>query len=349
MPDAQGPLLTSPHSAIVSGHMISRRGFLAGAATLLAVPLAAEAQQAGKTWQIGWLGDGNRAAREANTLTPLREGLRELGYVEGKNILIDARWSEGDAERLLRDAADFVRIKVDVIVTHGSVGGRAAMKATTTLPIVVATASDFLGAGLVPSLARPGGNLTGTSDQATETLLKQLDFLAELAPGIQRVALLWYGGNPRMLRLAETVRSLANERKLTFTAIRVSRADELERVIETAVRERPQAVIVAQDSWTLSNRTRIIDALRAKGGVPVVAASRLFAEAGGLVSYGPDLVAVYKRAAVFIDKILKGTRPGDIPVEQPTKFEFVINLKTARALGLTIPPSLLLRADQIIE
>ena len=235
-----------------------------------------------------------------------------------------------------------------MIVTHGSVGARAAMKATTTLPIVVATASDFVAAGLVKSLARPGGNLTGTNDQAAETLLKQIDFLAELLPGMRRMAVLWYGANRLMERLAETVRSMAEHRNLTFTPIRVSRPDELDRVIEAALRERPQAVIVTQDSWTLSNRARIINAVRGKG-VPVAASSRLFAESGALMSYGPDLVANYKHAAVFVDKILKGTNPGDIPVEQPTKFEMVINRKTAKALGLTIPPSLLLRADQLID
>src|SRR5438128_2360585 len=212
VPDAQPPLPTRPPGAIVSGHMVSRRAFLGGSVMLLAVPLAAEAQQAGKTWQIGWLGDGNRAAREANTLTPLREGLRELGYVEGKNILIDARWSDGDPERLVRDAADFVRVTVDVTVTHGSVGARAAMQATTTLPIVCATASDFVGAGLVKSLARPGGNLTGTIYQAAVTLLKQLDFLAELVPRMQRVAVLWYGANRVTSRLSENVRTVAQHR-----------------------------------------------------------------------------------------------------------------------------------------
>jgi putative ABC transport system substrate-binding protein len=327
----------------------TRRAFLCGLTLrALSAPLPVRAQPTGKTWRIGWLGDGNRAAREANTLTPLREGLRELGYIEGKNILIDARWSDGDRERLMRDAADFVRVGVDVIVAHGSVGARAAVKATTTVPIVVATSSDFIAAGLVKSLAHPGGNLTGTNDQAAETLLKQLDFLAELVPRMQRVAILWYSVNPLMARLAETVRTVAHQRNLAFTPIRVSRPDELERVIETAVRERPQAVIVTQDSWTLSNRARIVAAVHAKG-IPVVASSRLFAESGALVSYGPDLVAVYKRAAVFVDKILKGTNPGDIPVEQPTKFEMVINVKMAKALGLTIPQTLLLRADQVIE
>jgi len=195
---------------------------------------------------------------------------------------------------------------------------------------------------------RPGGNLTGTNDQAAETLLKQLDFLAELVPRLQRVAVLWYGGNPYIARVAETVRTAAHHRNLAFTPIRVSQPDELDRVIETAVRERPQAIIVTQDSWTLSNRARIVHTARGKG-VPVVAASRLFAESGALVSYGPDLVTVYRHAAVFVDKILKGTNPGDIPVEQPTKFEMVINLKTAKALGLTIPQTLLLRADQVIQ
>ena len=316
--------------------------------SLLLAPLAAEAQQAAKMWRIGWLGDGNRAAREANTLTPLREGLRELAYVEGKNISIDARWSDGDRERLARNAADFVRLKMDVIVTHGSVGGAAAKKATSTIPIVVATASDFVGAGLVTSLARPGGNVTGTNDQAGEITEKQVEFLMEIVPGLQRVGVLWYGSNPLMKKLAESLRVVGRQRNLTVTPLVLNRPDDIEKALDGPLRERVQALIVTQDSWTLSNRTRIVQMSLAKR-VPLTAPSRLFVEDGALVGYGTDLPAVYKRAAAFVDKILRGMKPGDIPVEQPTKFELVINLKTAKALGLTIPPSVLGRADQVIE
>jgi len=315
---------------------------------LSAAAPAAEAQQTTKMWRIGWLGDGTRAAREANTLTPLREGLRELGYVEGRNIFIDARWSDGDNERLARDAAEFVRLKVDVIVTHGGVGGAVAKRATTAIPIVIATAADLVGAGLVTSLARPGGNITGTSDQAGEVINKNLDVLAELLPGLQRVAVLWYRGNPNSPRVAEALQAAVRSRGLVATPLAASRPEDVGGLVDVAVRERARALIVVQDSWTLSHRVLIAERALVKR-LPVFGATGLYAEAGALASYGADIPAVYRRAAVFVDKILKGTKPGDIPVEQPTKFETVINLKTAKALGITVPPSLLLRADQLIE
>ena len=315
---------------------------------LSAAAPAAEAQQTTKMWRIGWLGDGTRAAREANTLTPLREGLRELGYVEGRNIFIDARWSDGDNERLARDAAEFVRLKVDVIVTHGGVGGAVAKRATTAIPIVIATAADLVGAGLVTSLARPGGNITGTSDQAGEVINKNLDVLAELLPGLQRVAVLWYRGNPNSPRVAEALQAAVCSRGLVATPLAASRPEDVGGLVDVAVRERARALIIVQDSWTLSHRVLIAERALVKR-LPVFGATGLYAEADALASYGADIPAVYRRAAVFVDKILKGTKPGDIPVEQPTKFETVINLKTAKALGITVPPSLLLRADQLIE
>ena len=335
---------------------MDRRTFLgAFGGSLLTATIAAAAQQGSTAWRIGWLGDGTRAAREANTLTPLREGLRELGYVEGKNILIDARWSEGDSERLARDAAEFVRQKVDVIVTHGSAGGTVAKKATATIPIVVATAGDLVGAGLVASLARPGGNVTGTSDQGGEVINKHLDVIAELLPGLQRVAVLWYRSNPRSPQVvtlapvwAEALLAGARSRGLIVTPLTATTPDDVANLIETALRDRAGGLIVVQDAWTLTQRELIARRAMAKK-LPMFAGSRLFAEAGALASYGPNIHAVYRHAAVFIDKILKGTKPSDIPVEQPTKFEMVINRRTAKALGLTIPPSLLLRADQIIE
>ena len=326
---------------------MDRRAFIGTAAALLTAPLAAEAQ-ATKAWQIGWLGDGTRAAREWNTLTPLREGLRELGYVEGKNIIIDARWSEGSEEQLKRDAADFVRLGVDVIVTHGGLGAIVAKQATSTIPIVVATASDFVAAGLVTSLAHPGGNLTGTNDAAVEIAGKQVELLAQMIPRLHRVALFWDETNPTLNRLARDLGREARRLNVAVISVPLVRLENLEAPADRAVRERAQAIIVALGGWTLSNRARIVQASLSRK-LPVTAASRLFADDGALASYGPDLPAVYKRAATFVDKILRGTRPGDIPIEQPTQFELVINLKTAKALGLTIPPSLLQRADQVIE
>jgi putative ABC transport system substrate-binding protein len=317
------------------------------ALSVLVAPLGTEAATA-KVWRIAWLGDGTRAAREWNTLTPMREGLRELGYIEGKNIIIDARWSEGSEEQLKRDAADFVRLGVDVIVTHGGLGAIIAKNATTTIPIVVATASDFVAAGLVTNLAHPGGNLTGTNDQAVEIAGKQVELLADVIPRLQRVALFWDETNPTLKRLARDLGVDARRLKVAVISVPLARLEDLQAPVDRAVRERAQAIIVALGGWTLTNRARIVQAGLSRK-LPVTSASRLFADDGALVSYGPDLPSVYRRAATFIDKILKGTPPGNIPVEQPSKFELVINLKTAKALGLTIPRSLLLRADQVIE
>jgi ABC-type uncharacterized transport system substrate-binding protein len=326
---------------------------LIGLAVVLAfsitlAPLAAEAQPAQKMWRVGWLGDGSRTARESNTLSPLKDGLRELGYVEGKNLVIDARWSEGADQQLARDAAEFVRLNVDVIVTHGSAAGLVAKQATTTIPIVVATAADFVGAGLVASLSRPGGNVTGTSDQAGEVLVKQIDLLDEAIPGLQRLAVLWQAANPSAATAARALETAARRRNIQVTLLSVVRADEVDKVVETAKRERARALVIVNNAWSLSNRGRIANAALMRK-LPAVSVSRLFAEAGALMTYGPDLPAVYRQAAVFVDKILRGTKPADIPVQQPTKFELVINLKTAKALGLTIPQTLLLRADQVIE
>src|SRR5262245_24369629 len=328
--------------------IVDRRRFLVTSlAGAFAAPLV-EAQQVAKGWRIGWLGDGTRAAREGNTLTPFREGLRELGYVEGKNIVIDARWSDGNEDQLRRDAADFVRLGVDVIVTHGGVGGSVAKKATSTIPIVVATASDFLAAGLVRSFARRGRKLTGTNDQAAEILMKGVELLGEVIPRLQRVALLWDSSNPGQTTLPRTFDAEARRRNIVVISVPVPRLAQLESSIDAAVRGRAQAIVVPLGGWALSNRARIVQ-LSLSQNLPIVSASRLFAEGGALASYGPDLPAVYKHAATFVDKILRGTPPRDIPVEQPTKFELVINMKTAKALGLTIPPSLLARADKVIQ
>jgi putative ABC transport system substrate-binding protein len=303
----------------------ARRTFLGAlAGGLFAAPLAAAGQQA-KVWRIGWLGDGTRASREWNTLTPLREGLRELYYIEGKNVIIDARWSDGSEEQLKRDAADFVRSGVDVIVTHGGLGAIVAKKATRTIPIVVATASDFVAAGLVTSLAHPGGNLTGTNDEAVAIVVKQVELLGQVIPRLQRVALFWDETNPTLKHLARDLEADERRLKVAVISVPLARLETLEAPVDRAVRERAQAIIVALGGWTLSNRARIIQVSLSRK-LPVTSASRLLADDGALATYGPDLPAVYKRAATFIDKILRGTPPGDIPVEQPTKFELVVNL-----------------------
>jgi len=273
--------------------VISRRTFVGAlAGRLLAAPLAAEAQQAGKVYRIAWLGDGTRSAREGNTLTPLRDGLRELGYIEGKNILIDARWSDGSEEQLRRDAADFVRLRVDVIVTHGGVGANAAKLATSTIPIVVATASDFVASGLVRSLARPGGNLTGTNDEAAELAGKQVEVLAAVLPRLQRVALIWDSTNPGLKTLAQNLDAQVRRLNVAILSVPVVRLTDVETSVDKTVQERAQAIVVALGGWTLSNRARIIQASLSRK-LPVVSASRLFTEDGALASYGPDLPAVY--------------------------------------------------------
>jgi putative ABC transport system substrate-binding protein len=312
-----------------------------------AVPNSAQAQPA-RPWRIGFLGDGTASTRAGHTLEPFRDGLREVGYIEGRNVVLIVRWSEGSVERLHEIAAEFVRLNVDVIVTHGLPAGQAAKAATATIPIVIAAAADMVGAGLVASLGRPGGNVTGSSDQVTEISGKAVDLVTELLPGLQAVAVLWNRANPGALRTSDTLQSAARARRLKITPVTVARPSEFEGAIDIAAKSRVGAVLVVHDTITLTHRAAIAQfALRR--GLPAISASPVFAEAGFLMSYGPNLAALFKRAAVFVDKIFNGAKPASIPVEQPTRFTMVVNLSTAKALGLTIPPSLLLRADQVIE
>ena len=309
--------------------MIKRRYFLAASAVALVANRSAWPQQPAKKYRVADVQTTTPTSlmteNGATTQAAFFKEMRRLGYVEGENVLIDARWSDGNPERLAQDAEDFVRLKVDVIVAHGGIGGTVAKKATATIPIVVATASDFLGAGLVHSLAHPGGNVTGTNDQAAEIAVKEVELLAEIVPKLQRVGLLWDRSNPGLKNLAGNLAAEAARRKIVVMSLPVGRLEDFEKVINTAVRGRAQGIIVALGGLTLSNRARITQLCMGKH-LPVVAASRLFTEAGALASYGADLPAVYKRAAIFVDKILRGTK-----------------------VGLTIPPSLLLRADQVIQ
>jgi putative tryptophan/tyrosine transport system substrate-binding protein len=332
--------------------MTDRRAFLTGTVALLAGPIAALAQQAGqqagKVWRIAFLGDGTASARAANTVERLREGLRELGYIESRNIAIEVRWSDGNNERLAQLARELVRLTPDVIVTHGIPAVLATKAATTSIPIVVAAAADMVAAGVVASLAHPGGNVTGTSDQGTDVAAKLVELLRDGLPRAKRVGLLWNRPNLGATLTAQAIHTAARDAGLRVNLLEVNNPQELTEAFDTAAKERLDAVIVTHDTMTAAHRRRIADLALARR-LPSISSYSLVAEAGGLMSYGPDLAELHKRAAVFVDKILRGAKPADLPVEQPTIFRLVINLKTAKALGLTIPPSLLLRADQVIE
>jgi putative ABC transport system substrate-binding protein len=330
--------------------VIDRRTFLAGTgALLLAVPLAAEAQPAGKVYRIGFLSPASPSdPRVQRFLAAFRNGLGELGYVEGQTIAIESRWAAGKYERLPGLAAELVRLKMEVIVTAAVPAIRAAKEATSTIPIIMAVVVDPVATGLVASLARPGGNITGLSLMTPELVGKQLEMLKEVVPKASRVAVLWNPANPGnapQLRAAEVA---ARTLGVRLQPLEARGPREIDSAFAAMSKEGASAVVVLVDVVFIDQRTRIAD-LAATRRLPSVYGLPEYVEAGGLMAYGPSYIANYRRAAVYVDKILKGAKPGDLPIEQPTKFELVINLKTAKALGLTIPPSLLQRADELIQ
>ena len=330
--------------------VMDRRTFISSMTVgFLAAPLAAEAQQAAKVPRIGFL-TGNLAAspqaREA-----FLQGLRDLGYVEGRNVVIEYRDAEGKFERLPALAAELVALKVDVIVAGGTPQALAAKQATRTVPIVFAAAGDPVTSGLVTSLARPGGNVTGLTGLGPELVGKGLERLKQAIPGLSRVAVLWQPGgqgertDKDILKEAD-VAARALGVRLQFVEARGP--EDFDRAFSDMTTGRAGALTVLVSPMFFGERRRLVD-LAAKNRLPAVYPWRDGVDAGGLMAYGPNLPDLFRRAATYVDKILKGAKPGDLPVEQPTKFELVINLKTAKALGLTIPPSLLQRADQVIE
>jgi len=327
---------------------MNRRTFVATIASgFLAAPLAAGAQQARKAPLIGILWN-NPLAATAHIVEAFKQGLRELGYMEGQNIVIEFRSAEGRMERAPNLAAELVGLKVDVIVTGTTPGVRAAQQATSTIPIVMGISYDAVLEGLVASLARPGGNVTGLSLLIPELMGKRLELLKEVLPKVSLVAVLWNGNDPGLALVFKQTVVATRASGVRLRPLEVRADDEFGTAFRTANREHVGAVIMIDDPFTFRSRMRIAE-LAAKHQLPMMAGFREFTEAGGLISYGANLADSYRRAAAFVDKILKGAKPGDLPVEQPTKFELVINLKTAKALGLTIPPSLLGRADQVIE
>ena len=321
---------------------------LLSAAVLLAPP-AGEAQYAATIPRIGLLFPTSLSdPRTVRFLDAFRQGLRELGYTEGQNIAIESRFAEGKWDQLPGLAAELVRVKVDVIVTYTTPATQAAKQATGTIPIVVATVIDPVGAGLVASLARPGGNITGLSQMVPDLVGKQLEVLKEVAPKISRVALLSNPANPAHALAIRDVKVAARSFGVQLQLLEARGPGEIESAFAAMTTERAGAVIILVDSMLIDHRTRIAD-LAARRRLPTVSATIDTAEAGGLMAYGPSVRDMFRRAAAYVDKILKGAKPADLPIEQPTKFELVINLRTARALGLTIPQSVLLRADQVIE
>ena len=323
-----------------------RRDFitlLGGAAA--AWPLAARAQQA-KLPTIGFLGAGTASAMSQWTAAFVQR-LRELGWVEDCTIAIHYRWAEGRTERLAEIAAEFVRLKVDVIVTNSAAPVVAAKQATSVIPIVIASAADPVGTGLVASLARPGGNVTGLSVQMTDLAGKRLELLREVVPGLRRLAIMVNPGASAAILEINEAQAAAKMLGLDIAAFEIRRAEDIVPAFE-ALKGRAEALYVVADPLITSNRLRI-NILALGAHLPTMHGFREYVEAGGLMSYGPNFPDLFRRAVDFVHKILHGAKPGDIPVEQPTKFDFIINLTTAKALGIDLPPALLARADEVIE
>lgn len=321
---------------------------LAVAVFSLAAPLAIEAQHAGKVYRIGVLEVVGAASNAAN-LSAFRQGLRELGYVEGQNFMIEYRSADGRAERFLDLAIELVRLKVDVIVTRGEPAALAAKQATATIPIVMASSGDPAVTGIVASLARPGGNVTGFHIMAPPELGgKRLQLLKEAVPGLSRVGILWNPADIYPPLIVRDTERIARAIGIQLTSLEVQRPEAFEQAFEAASLGQIDALIAVEDYLVFTDRSRVVD-FAAMSRLPAIYGLREFVDAGGLMSYGTDRRDLFRRCATYIDRILKGARPADLPVERPTKFELAINLKTARALGLTIPSSLLQRADHIIQ
>jgi putative ABC transport system substrate-binding protein len=315
---------------------------------LLAAPLAVEAQQAGKLYRVGYLSAASPEATE-HMHQVLLQGLKGRGWIEGHNLIVEQRWAEGKNERLPALARDLVHRKVDVIVASAEAAALAAKNATGSVPIVILFVADPVGSKLAVSLARPGGNVTGMTYTPTLELLgKRLALVKEVVPHASRVAILSNPANPIHAREVREVEAAARALKLHIHRLDAPTPEEFDRVFAAMVRERPDGLLVLVDSMFAIHRTRLAE-LAAKYKLPTMHGIREFVVAGGLMSYGVNLIDSVAGAAIYVDKILRGANPGDLPIEQPTKFELVINLKTAKALGLTIPPSLLARADQVIE
>ena len=324
-----------------------RREFIAVLGGAMGVwSVVARAQLAGKPPTIGFLGSSTPSAMSGWTAAFVQR-LRELGWIEGRTVAIEYRWGEGRNERYAEIAEEFVRLKVDVIVTYGTPPSKAAKQATAVIPIVFAAAADPVGSGLVSSLARPGGNITGLSLQQSDIVGKKLELLREVVTGLRRLALLGNVGNASSVLEVGEVRAAAGTLGIEIVPVDIKRAEDIAPAFD-AFGGSAEALYVSTDPLIFSNISRI-NTLAVGARLPTIYNGKEYIESGGLMSYGPNYPHLFRRAADFVDKILRGAKPGDFPVEQPTKFDFAINLTTAKAIGLTIPPSLLARADEVIE
>jgi len=322
-----------------------RREFIAlFCGVMSASTLAASAQQAARIYRIGYLAGSNRTPQ----VDAFLQGLHDLGYVEGENLAIEYQLAAGQIQRLPEMAADLVRLKVDIIVAGTSLAALPAKKATTTIPIVVLASHDGVGTGLFASLARPGGNITGIESLAPDIDAKRIEFLKGVLPTISRLVLLYTPTDPGSERHFGNANEAARALSSAVSKIEVRTPADFDAAFAALLRDRPDAVLVVTDALTFLARKRIVD-FSTEHGIPMIFEFKEFVELGGLLSYGPSLGDIWRRGAYYVDKILKGAKPDDLPVEQPTKFELVINVKTAKALGLTVPPSLLAIADEIIE
>ena len=328
--------------------MMDRRAFIVSiTGSLLAAPLAADAQKAAKVYRVGMLETRSTALNAAN-IDAFRQGMLELGYKEGENLQIEYRSADGHDERFPGLATELLNLKVDLILTRGTPAALAAKNATRTTPVVMAASGGPLEAGIVPSLARPGGNITGLSSGITESYPKRVELLTELLPGLRRIAALLNMTNRVVPPQWEIIQESARSRRIEAQLLNIRHPEDLPGAVEAGVKGRAQALVVGLDGVTQGNLRPIAELAR-KHRLPSVYPARDYAQLGGLMTYGSSDFHLYHRAATFVHKIFKGAKPADLPIEQPTKYELFINLKTARTLGLTIPPSLLARADQVIE
>jgi putative ABC transport system substrate-binding protein len=325
--------------------MDRRRFLLTSLAGALAAPLGAGAQQAGKVYRIGVLSPDSPPP---GLFEAFQERLRELGYVEGKNIVIESRHAGGKNERLAALADELIGLMVDVILAVNTPAAQAAKKATAAIPIVITRVADPVKSGLVPSISRPGGNITGLSFLPEALSAKQLQLLKEALPGVSRVAAMSYAGNPGAAIVVKGMEAASAQLGLQLLLVSVQNPGDFLGAFETVARNRAEALVVVDDAMVTRYRVEILR-LAGKHSLPVISLYKPFVEAGGLIAYGASTLDMYRHAADYVARILKGAKPAELPIEQPTKFELIINIRTAKALGLTIPPSLLARADQIIE
>ena len=307
-------------------------------------PTVSVGEPATKVYHIGFL---QPDARDF-LFDAFRDGLRDLGYIEGKNIVIEPRWASGHYDQVPALADELVRMNVDIIVTSATPGALAAKRATNTIPIVIASSADPVASGIVASLAHPGGNITGLTLMNDELAIKRIEILKETVPGISRVAVLWSTSNPTYARMIEKIKAAAPLIRLQVEVVKVASPERLEQALSEVKKSHADSMFVFEDPVFRANAARIIEFV-AKNRLPTVYGGSEFVHAGGLMAYGPSHADMFRRAAGYVDRILKGANPGDLPIEQPTKFELVVNLKTAKALGIKIPDSILLRADEVIK